>query len=325
MPKVSVIVPNYNHSKYISKRIDSILKQVYQNFEIIILDDYSTDNSREIIKEHAQLDDRIKVVFNAKNSGSPFIQWHHGLELASGEYIWIAESDDFSDPQFLLTLVNILDSHPNVGVAYSQSWAVDEGGSIMSSYTQWTNEIDKLRWKSSFFNSGRDEIERYFCLKNTIPNASAVVFRKEHTFSSEYEEKTMRLSGDKIFWARILLQSDVAFVSEHYNFFRHHSNNARTKTRELEAIIDNFKWLKWLNEHVLLPATNRKKAKNRIYTWTAGYLLCHPAEIFTICKTHMDLGLDNLFYTSFSYSLLKEFVYRLTVAKYTQNKKEEMG
>ena len=108
MPKVSIIIPNYNHAKYLLQRLESIFNQTYQDFELILLDDCSTDNSVKILKEYA-LDPKVShFIINKKNSGSPFIQWAKGFELAKGEYIWIAESDDCSENIFLEEMVNLL-------------------------------------------------------------------------------------------------------------------------------------------------------------------------------------------------------------------------
>ena len=95
--KVSIIVPNYNHEKYLDERIQSILNQTYQDFEIIILDDCSTDNSKFVIEKFRNNEHVSHIVYNEQNSGSTFKQWERGFELAKGELIWIAESDDSCD------------------------------------------------------------------------------------------------------------------------------------------------------------------------------------------------------------------------------------
>ena len=93
-PLVSVVIPNYNHGKYLRERIDSVLAQSFQDFEIIILDDKSTDDSLSIINEYKDNPHVAHIIVNEQNTGNPFIQWEHGISLAQGEYIWIAESDD---------------------------------------------------------------------------------------------------------------------------------------------------------------------------------------------------------------------------------------
>ena len=124
-PLVSVIVPNYNHSAYLMSRIDSILAQDFDNFELILLDDCSTDNSRDILLKY-QSDNRVThIVFNEQNSGTTFKQWDKGLLLARGKYIWIAESDDFAEKNFLTETVTALEGNPDVVLAFTGSQMVD--------------------------------------------------------------------------------------------------------------------------------------------------------------------------------------------------------
>src|SRR6202007_216262 len=117
MPKVSIVVPNYNHAKYLRQRIESVLEQTYRDFEVILLDDCSTDESRSIISEYAA-DPRVRVEFNERNSGSTFKQWNKGVGLAKGKYVWIAESDDYADKMLLERLAAVLDSEARIAIAY---------------------------------------------------------------------------------------------------------------------------------------------------------------------------------------------------------------
>src|SRR5579864_3114331 len=112
-PKVSVVVLNFNHARFLRKRIDSILGQTFQDFELILLDDRSTDDSRSILSKYAD-DARVRIEFNEVNSGSTFKQWNKGVRLAHGEYIWMAESDDYADDKLLDRLVAVLDDQPEV-------------------------------------------------------------------------------------------------------------------------------------------------------------------------------------------------------------------
>ena len=100
-PLVSVIVPNYNHEKYLPARLRSITEQTYQNVEIILLDDASTDGSRAILEKFSSEESRARFLPNSQNSGSTFKQWRKGLLHARGKYVWIAESDDAAEPHSL--------------------------------------------------------------------------------------------------------------------------------------------------------------------------------------------------------------------------------
>src|ERR1700730_10551870 len=112
-PKVSVIIPNHNHAPYLRQRIDTVLQQTFQDFEVILMDDCSTDDSRAIISEYAT-DPRVRIEFNGRNSGSAFKQWNKGVGLARGEYVWIAESDDYADLRLLERLVAVLDEETKI-------------------------------------------------------------------------------------------------------------------------------------------------------------------------------------------------------------------
>ena len=123
MPLVSVIVPNYNHAPYLRQRLDSIFNQTFQDFEVIILDDCSTDNSKEIIEEYRNRPQVSHVVYNETNSGSPFKQWAKGFDLAQGEYIWIAESDDWAELNFLEETVQRIKKN-DVNLVFTNSFIV---------------------------------------------------------------------------------------------------------------------------------------------------------------------------------------------------------
>lgn len=112
-PKVSVIIPNFNHEKYLDERIQSVLNQTYTDFEVIILDDVSKDNSKEVIEKYRSNPHVSNIVYNTENSGSTFKQWAKGFNLAKGGLIWIAESDDSCSPKLLEKLVNEFEKMTN--------------------------------------------------------------------------------------------------------------------------------------------------------------------------------------------------------------------
>ena len=221
---VSVIVPNYNHAKFLKKRLDSIFSQTFQDFELIILDDCSTDTSREIIEGYRHLSN-VSVHYNSKNSGSPFKQWKKGIKLAKGKYIWIAESDDLAEPTFLETMVEKLKA--GHGLAYCRSGDIDQFGDKKSDFF-WADGLDENRWKSDYENNGKDEISNFLVYRCTIPNASACVFEKKYA-PSDCGFERMRYSGDWLFWIRLLENSSVSYSSLTLSYFRHHQGSTRNK------------------------------------------------------------------------------------------------
>jgi glycosyltransferase involved in cell wall biosynthesis len=229
MPKVSVIIPNYNHSAYLNERINSVLSQSYTDFELILLADKSTDNSREIIELYRS-NPVVKIVFNEVNSGGTFAQWNKGIQLCSGEYIWIAESDDSADKNFLSTLVPILDADKNIALVYSQSYDIDEKGVVRGKWSEFTKGLDEKRWESDFLLPGNEMMKKYMIYHNCIPNSSAVVFRKDKAKKVGGADETFKINGDWDFWAKLMIGSDVAYVSKCLNNFRTHVSSVRSKT-----------------------------------------------------------------------------------------------
>ena len=170
MAKVSIIVPNFNHVDFLSQRLESIFTQTYKNFEVILLDDCSTDNSLEILEQYRSHPKVSHYVINDKNSGSPFRQWYKGIKLAKGEYIWIAESDDYAEPNFLEELAKILDIDKSVALAFCKSNWVDNKNRISTDLT--------IR-RQGAKEGGKSEIRNHLVFGNSIQNVSAVLFRAD--------------------------------------------------------------------------------------------------------------------------------------------------
>ena len=227
-PLVSVIVPNYNHAKYLPERLRSVAGQTLTDIEIILLDDASSDDSVSILREFAANDRRARLVLNERNSGSTFKQWRKGMQEARGKYVWIAESDDMAEPALLATLVARLERDPTVVIACCQLRMMDAQGAIGATPDEWLEEIHPTRWKADFINDGLDEIRRCMCKKNTVLNASGVVFRNFKGVDQLVHD-SIRLCGDWLFWIRLLARGKIAYVAAPLNYWRLNTSNARTR------------------------------------------------------------------------------------------------
>ena len=212
-PLVSVIIPNYNHSRFLKDRIDSVLNQTYRNIEVIILDDCSQDNSRDIINQYRTHSNISHIVFNEINSGSTFHQWHKGFALAKGEYIWIAESDDVASPDFIKKLLEAINGDTSVVLAASAITVIDENGIEINHLSiSKTNKIKKY--------SSEDFIKENMLLGNHLFNASSAIFRKEALNSMPDDYSRLRASGDYLFWLEIALRGKIIEIPERLDFFR---------------------------------------------------------------------------------------------------------
>lgn len=213
---VSVIIPNYCHAKYLEQRIESVLNQTYQDFELIILDDKSPDDgaSKAVIEKYRNNSHVSHIVYNEENSGSTFKQWEKGISLSRGDYIWIAESDDFCELTLLEELVGQVKNHDSCSLAYCLSQQVDGDGCPLGR---------KLSTFKNRFLKGNDFVQRYMCCENPVYNASSALFKKKVALSLNKDYMSFKGAGDRLFWIEIAEKGDVAIVNSPLNYFRQHN------------------------------------------------------------------------------------------------------
>lgn len=223
---VSVIVPNYNHADFLEERLDSIYNQTYGNYEVILLDDVSSDHSREILERYQKkYPEKTKLLFNEQNSGSPYKQWKKGITAATGDLIWIAESDDFCDLNFLEEHVTAFEDDA-VMLSFSPSIFIKNGKKCDSSYRNLADCIPKSAWEKSFVVSAHKFVNQFLALKNVIINVSACVFRKvDFTLLDQSDWFNYRLCGDWIFYLNLIVGGKVAYNNGSINYYRIHAKS----------------------------------------------------------------------------------------------------
>lgn len=266
-PLVSVIVPNYNHENYLKERLDSIYGQSYQNIEVILLDDCSTDNSRFILKEYQKkYPQKTKLIFNEKNSGSPFSQWERGIASASGELIWIAESDDWCELNFVASLVPYFQDEM-VRLAFANTLFIKDGVKVWS-LQEYIHDLGAKIFKRDFLQTAHLLTQQYFSKRNLIVNVSSCIFRNPagHPIFQDEEWKRMRVCGDWIFYLNIIRGGVVAYSAQTTNYYRQHSNNTSVKAqkedlyyREHQIVGKHLALLYNVSEKTLLQFESRMK------------------------------------------------------------------
>jgi glycosyltransferase involved in cell wall biosynthesis/SAM-dependent methyltransferase len=239
MPKVSVIVPNYNHEGFLRRRLDSIYGQTYKNIEVILLDDCSSDRSRSVLDEYANKYPEItQALYNDVNSGSPFRQWAKGIKAATGELVWVAESDDFCDERFLEVLVQCFDDEA-VLLAYGKCVFVDKNGVPMrDEFKIHLSDLDCAdKWNGSYVETAHNEVRCALGIKNTIPNASGVLFKRpiDMPLLDDQSWLSMRVAGDWVFYLHIIRGGKIAYSTEATNFFRRYEGSAAEVTYKKEV------------------------------------------------------------------------------------------
>lgn len=223
---VSAVIPNYNYSRYLKLRLKTVAEQTRKPDEIIILDDASSDNSLEVIKEFVnETDIPVKVIESTENSGNVFIQWKKGIEETSSDLIWIAEADDYCDQDFLERLCYAF-SDEQVVISACNSIMIDGfGNSDGSTYSEYLTSHFGSSFEDGFNADGLEFLNTILVKRNAIMNASAVVFRKDAAQQAMSNLGRLRLSGDWLFWAELCLSGNINYTSDSYNYHRRHSNS----------------------------------------------------------------------------------------------------
>lgn len=250
-PLVSCIVPNYNHAEFLPQRLDSILEQSYGNTEIIVLDDCSTDGSRDVIEDYVQrYPQRIRAIFNAHNSGGVFRQWRKGVEAANGSLIWICESDDFCDPDFLSRLVPAF-ADRSVQLAFGRIQFCDRAGKFQAGLDDYRESAEPGIWKRPITRPAARWFRGGFGVNNLIANVGGCLWRAQSLSDDIWAEaQRYRILGDWYLYLTLAGGGQIHYHPEAVAFFRQHGGNTSVKS---------FQQPDYYQEHERLMVSLRKQ------------------------------------------------------------------
>jgi glycosyltransferase involved in cell wall biosynthesis len=254
-PKVTALVPSFNHAPYIQERIESILNQSYKNVELIVIDDCSVDGSHEIISK-LQARHGFRYIRNDQNSGTPFAAWERICTLATGEYIWVCESDDVAEPNFVETAVTSFSKEQNAVLFYSSSHIINEASEIIGHTDSYFHDIWKeTRWDANFIAEGIDELVKFQMRGQTVPNMSSALI-KVGAFNSSFTSflKHLKLTGDWLFIGDVMKHGRVIFCHDTLSRFRKHEVTARVRVKsarsQAEFILTKFRMFNGMRQPV---------------------------------------------------------------------------
>lgn len=264
---ISVVIPNYNYEKFLLQRLYCILYQQVKLNEIIILDDCSTDNSRELIdKIEKKLKKYIKIrkIYNEENSGTAFKQWQKGFSEAKSDYVWIAEADDYSERNFLKETIKPIKKHKDIVISYADTAFIDKDGYIIMRTIK--PEIDILKtkhWDKNFVNDGIKEINDYSFLNCTIANVSSVLFKNDDYSEFFKESGKYRQAGDWLFYANVMSKGKISFINKPLNYYRVHGNNVTSLTKKQKHFDEIVKIHKAIEKKFGLSKEQKSKINDR--------------------------------------------------------------
>lgn len=222
---ISVVMPVYNRQDFLPEAIESILGQTFRDFEFIIIDDCSTDNSLKIALDYQKRDNRICIHRHEKNTGIVGGR-NTGLRLATGKYIAWMDSDDISLPNRLDKQFLFMENHPEIGISSSNAIAIDERGNYLSNIRMPQSNI-LITWA--------------FCFYDPIINPAVMANRELCITAGGYRDlandRTEYFPEDYDLWTRIYKSTKFYNLSESLLKLRKHGKNI-TQTR-LQSTLRN--------------------------------------------------------------------------------------
>jgi glycosyltransferase involved in cell wall biosynthesis len=272
MPRVSICIPAHNAAAYLPQAIDSALAQDFTDFELIVLDNASTDDTRAVCERYD--DPRFRYEFEAEPGQS--IAWNRCVDLAGGHYVILLHADDEIDCGFLTRAVAVLDTDPDVGLVHCAVQHIDEEG----------NALQLQRLFGSDLVDRNDAILRRLLLEGCVINPAGVLVRREAYDAAGMFTDRVVWGVDWHMWIRIAMEGAVAYLGEPLARYREHGasgtsgvmSSARNGADERWVIDDIFRIAKQRRPD-LLPLHRRARRGVAERTWWWAELMCQQGEM----------------------------------------------
>ncbi len=229
---VSVCIPTYNRAGLLRQAIDSVLQQTYQNFEIVVVDNASTDGTEGLVRSYT--DGRIRYFRNHSNVGHR-ANWNLCLKFATGDYIAILPDDDAMLPENLAAKVAVLDQNPRVALVHSRYHLIDGDGGVFRENTNWGHGPERGQ-------SGLEDRRHLLTAAYNLVNVSSAVFRR--TCYEQFGGFThrLRLAFDWEYFLRIAIQHDIYFLAEPLALWRVHAGSITSASvnQDLQKLLEDI-------------------------------------------------------------------------------------
>jgi len=231
-PKVSIVIPTYNHARYLPYALDSVMNQSYANIEVLVIDDGSKDGTAELVKPYCSI---INYVYK-QNGGTPSAL-NLGLSLATGKYICWLSADDMIIGEKVSKQVGLMESDPSLGFSYSSFVVIDANGN---------KQYDV---NSPYFPDKQKMVTKL--MEGCFINGSSVMMRSSALKVIGNFDESLPQAHDYDLWFRFLRHSACGFLAEHLLAYRWHGENMSQNPNDACSVIvrERAKRLfpEWLN------------------------------------------------------------------------------
>ena len=216
-PLVSIGIPTYNGAKYLRESVESVLGQTCRDFELVLIDDASSDETWAIAQAYARMDPRVLAIRNSKTLGL-VANFNQCIELTKGRYVCVWHQDDVMTPQNIEKKVALLEANPQVGFVHSNILMIDDDGQILSEHWESDSRQDCVCPGTDFFLKMIQPGKNYVCCPSVLARRECYdklgYFRKELFFTCDWE-----------MWMRLSLYYDVGCLGAPLIHFRRHTGS----------------------------------------------------------------------------------------------------
>lgn len=233
-PKVSVVITCYNYAKYLKESIDSVLGQTFRDFEVIVINDGSTDNNDEVIGPYL---DKERVVYIKQDNKGQACAKNNGIWNAKGKYIAFLDADDYWEPEKLEKQVPILDSDPCIGVVYCAAKFMDDEGNLTL--------LDK---RLKYLQPKRGWVTKYLLFDNFVPFSSSIVRREVFDKVGLFDE-SLRMSIDWDLWLRSSVHFKFEYVDEPLMVYRVGHPGQMSKNSDMRKYFSNIVYKRFVENN----------------------------------------------------------------------------
>jgi len=218
MPKVSVVIPTYNHARYLPYALDSVINQGYPNLEVFVIDDGSTDGTAELVKPYCP---KVNYVYK-ENGGTPSAL-NLGLSLATGKYVCWLSADDALIGEKVSKQVGVMERDPSLGFSYTSFVVVDANG------------VKQYEVNSPYYPDKQEMATRL--MEGCFINGSSVMMRSSALKMVGFFDESLPQAHDYDLWYRLLRYYSCGFLEEHLLAYRWHGENMSRNPLESCSLI----------------------------------------------------------------------------------------
>lgn len=237
MPQVSICLPNLNTAPFLKERLDSIQDQTFLDWECVVSDNFSNDGAWDHFVAAAATDKRFKIKQEPRDSNGMYPNWNHCLNRVTGEFVYIATSDDTMRPNYLVKCVRMLERHPESAVVVCDFDEIDQKGEVNTKEDSWHRRYYGSTMLEAGIRGSLSEFIATLALGTPWFTITSVLFRRRLLEKTGLFPTSFGSHGDNLWTARAALAGDVVYVPERLATFRRHETQATAK-----LVTPNLAW-----------------------------------------------------------------------------------